>query len=1709
MARKDVDIRIRAKDEASRTARAISDALKKLGTDSEKAASGASKTGAALSSLASDLSRLEGRASGLRGFEKMVGDLSRVGGAVSRLETDLERGTKRFNSIQAETLKAADATRDLNQAIRARQGAYGDQARQLDLQTAAQKKNNDTIRQAEKDLKSLNAARSTRAGGSAASAGVGLEAGAPVSSARASFQAIINEQIAAANTEGARLQASVNGLKTAMSQTKGEIKGLETEANAAARAEKELAAETQRAGNAILAMRADIARTRGEMGALDAAARETGKSLGGLANSQDAVARATARTASQLAQMRGRVEGLASVTTPVIPRVETRDGATNQDAQLLNLQTLNRERVKAQDELRRLGQEAAAAAAPTTQLSEAIGRAQGRTRALTAAMAEQRAAINGTAAAATTGFGAWARAYNPIAGSADRAASAQRNANTAALEARRQALQIAPIVQRAGSAMGSAAGQTNAFGNSLRNLGKDTRQSLSLMQRLRGEVLALAASYVGVQAAIQQGQGAVNAFRDVEAVESRLGAVFEQDAGKISSEMDFLRGQADRLGISFSVLGQQYGKFAIASDAAGFSAENTRKIFLSVAEAGRVNKLSMDQLNGTFLAIEQIISKGKFTSEEVRRQLGDRLPGAFNILADAMGVTTAELDKMMANGELLSTESNLLKFADQLTKRFGPQLSSSLNTFTADLGRYENAIFKARLALAEGFIPALREALQAFTAFSNSADGVQTFASIGQTVGRLIGVLAEVPKYFDLARLAAQAFVAVKLAGFVTDTVQRMVAFQGAIGGVAQQMAFIGPQQQRMTLMQRTVGAAFAQSVSSIDSYRAALLASSELTGTMATRTNVVVGALGVIRGAMLATANVARAMWIAIGGLPGVLITGIVFAIGKWMSGTNDATSALVEHQRQLNSVREKYQLIKDEVNAWGKAVSAVSETEARASLVRLSSAFEQEARKIQDAARVVRAAFSDFSGISPDDPRVGQAATINDLADALASGAIDVESFRAATDAIAQDTSFDQEIRDMAAQLHIMAGSTEDGTDSLEQLEAAIRESEAILRVHEDTATDADRAILGLGDSVDDTNESFGATEFVDAYSKAIDDLKSKIPSLADDLKHLKDITELNESAWTGLTNAFKAGDYGAMARIVGLWGQAQAEMAEGRMNYEAKYTAEQGTPSGARMEELVRATTVLAETMGLSAKDLLTAMSYETGGTLDPWKKGPTTQWGEHRGLIQWGEPQRAKYGVDENSTITEQVMAAGEYLKDAGVQAGDGLLQIYAAINAGDATKINASDANNGGAPGTVLDKVQDQMGGHQARVDGLLSAYGGVVKAAEESVSVAEDAAKEAENQREATAERLDDLDHELAQQALINAGKERQAAIEDAIRAAKADDPNIGEDELARIREQTGLLYDQQNSRKELELAEERLNQLYALRQSLLEQQQIAAESGDITRVGELKTQIEGINGQITAAIPGIIAMWESVGGPEADAAIAKIQTMAMSLKDAGKNTIAFGLNMDQVQSLVGSFADGMVNGVDNFIKSLSEGQSAIGALAASFAQFAADFLRQIALMILKQMTLNALMAFGNAIGGPLGGSIAQAAGNLGGRAGHTGGIVGTAAIGAGNPVGTPAWQRSMFTYHTGGRAGFAPDEVSATLKVNEEVLTQQDPRHRDNLGGERAAGGMARPQMHKQVLAIGDQEIANAMNGAAGEKVTVTHIKRNAQAIRQLLGVN
>lgn len=146
------------------------------------------------------------------------------------------------------------------------------------------------------------------------------------------------------------------------------------------------------------------------------------------------------------------------------------------------------------------------------------------------------------------------------------------------------------------------------------------------------------------------------------------------------------------------------------------------------------------------------------------------------------------------------------------------------------------------------------------------------------------------------------------------------------------------------------------------------------------------------------------------------------------------------------------------------------------------------------------------------------------------------------------------------------------------------------------------------------------------------------------------------------------------------------------------------------GAGPDDLRSGIAWAAEQVGIDPVDLATAISYETAGTFDPNIPGPTTKWGRHRGLIQWGEPQAQRY-LDGDFSIPSQMRGIVQYLKDTGVRPGMGLLDIYSAINAGQVGRYNASDTAAGGAPGTVRDKVEKQMDGHRRKAMALFGGDG--------------------------------------------------------------------------------------------------------------------------------------------------------------------------------------------------------------------------------------------------------------------------------------------------------------------------------------------------------------------------------------------------------------
>ncbi|MFD2597528.1 tape measure protein [Sphingobacterium corticis] len=171
-------------------------------------------------------------------------------------------------------------------------------------------------------------------------------------------------------------------------------------------------------------------------------------------------------------------------------------------------------------------------------------------------------------------------------------------------------------------------------------------------------------------------------------------------AENFDTNMKFLRVSADRLGLDFVTTANAFKLWQGAAKFSNMTAEETRAIFESVANAGGKLKLSSDQIQGTFLALSQMLSKGKVQAEELRGQLGERLPGAFALAAKAMGVTEKELNKMLEQGQVVADEF-LPNFARQLDESFGNDKTQRIESMQASVNRLKtewDLLFKSGTA---------------------------------------------------------------------------------------------------------------------------------------------------------------------------------------------------------------------------------------------------------------------------------------------------------------------------------------------------------------------------------------------------------------------------------------------------------------------------------------------------------------------------------------------------------------------------------------------------------------------------------------------------------------------------------------------------------------------------------------------------------------------------------------------------------------------------------------------------------------------------------------------------------------------------------------------------------------------------------------------------------------------------------------------------
>ena len=1201
----------------------------------------------------------------------------------------------------------------------------------------------------------------------------------------------------------------------------------------------------------------------------------------------------------------------------------------------------------------------------------------------------------------------------------------------------------------------SAAGRAGSVTGLFTSIYGESRKAMSMLQRIRGEILSITAAYVGLYAIGDQIGGVINAYKKWEAAENRIGVVMNQNQAAITSEMGFVTRLASRLGMDMGVLSDEYSKFAVAARQAGFSMESVRKIFTSVSEASRVNKNTMEQTSGIFLALTQMISKGKVASEELQRQLGDRMAGALNLFAKAVGVTTAQLTDLMRKGQVFADEKTLVSFAQVLDDAFGNQLPASLRTLTTHLGQFENQLYQGRLLVGKGgFVESLISLFDDLNSKLDSREGRDFFLSIGAAAGSIVNIVKTLIDNIGMIVQLFNALVAIKAASWVM--------------GVYASFTTAGTALNAFWLKLKALPAAF--------------MATAE--------------ASGVLKAAFTGLAAAARKFlpMLAIGAAADLVINFFESMATK----VPEATSALDEHEQILQKLLKSYDdLSKKSKNppTFEDVKGTVSIKDADANFYRLKDSYDEAISQLRNSANGNRGSLNPFAGITDDvkglyaTVKEGINGTYNEL-DKLRNIRINIVTNTKPLDDITKELnelistatsdSIKREAIELANQVdkvnqlskakkeaaEISAGLGSQSKEVTEALEGQTKSLQDLARAQEDNSkndvealkalADYQAAMKSLTDAVPqlkkEAKELAAAAKLDDSYKLALDAIARSAATAAEKLKMAADATDLFNK------------------------GKHELEMA----SLPDTLLRERRDGKGGGRAEVASVAAALAGRYGLTVEDVLTAIYYESGGVPNKWGgKG-----GQYYGLLQFSPDSRRRYGMPENASASEQLPAFIRYFDDRGFKNGMGFRNFYATINTGSPFS-NAGDMRNGGRNASVDAAIASSaMEDARRWAKAMTHAWG----------DVSEDAKSQASKERtgeEATKKTIEAGKEKLKEQELIIAGKEKEAFIESKLAEAKKANANISKEDLETIRKQAAAEYDntqkikdQKKEKSDIKKMEEQLNRLLE-RRSLLEARRTdLARRGDAKGIKEIDRNMVKLNVETVALIDKMEKFYKTSDSPDAQNMIEKLENTKIQIQTVGQVALWSG------EQISNTMAGSLTNSIESFARAWASGEKGIKNVWEVFSAFASDFAIQIGRMLVQAAAFKMLM--------PLGGWIAGGMNTLMATM-HTGGLASNARP-ATRAVSPLAFAAPMF-YHGGGFAGLKPNEVPAILEQNEEVLTRSDPRH--TLNGGRNSGT---PNVKVVNLFDNADVVSAGLETSVGEKAFINLVRRRSSDIKAAL---
>lgn len=311
-----------------------------------------------------------------------------------------------------------------------------------------------------------------------------------------------------------------------------------------------------------------------------------------------------------------------------------------------------------------------------------------------------------------------------------------------------------------------------------RLFGDEGRTTLSLMQRIRGQVLSLTAAYVSLFGVIEAGRSAITATVTRDAINSRVAVSLDSnDPEKIEQEYKRLGKMADYYGINVRELTNSNASYAIAARAAGYTDEQRLYTFEQIIAATRVMKLETHQVERVMAQINQILGKGKPEQDDLNSIAENGFVQVRDLMARGLrtigvegvnaGTEIADFYKLTQKGALNSGTA-IFALARQAEIDLGGRVPSAIKTMAAEQGRFATSLYEFQQEIANsGWAEAYKNTLVELSTLMRSEDGIAAAKTLGNLFTGLAKAVIWVAKNIEAVKNGLIAIGLVYSGGFI------------------------------------------------------------------------------------------------------------------------------------------------------------------------------------------------------------------------------------------------------------------------------------------------------------------------------------------------------------------------------------------------------------------------------------------------------------------------------------------------------------------------------------------------------------------------------------------------------------------------------------------------------------------------------------------------------------------------------------------------------------------------------------------------------------------------------------------------------------------------------------------------------------------------------------------------------------------------------